>query len=44
MVCVDVTEVLFEGVRKIVKSDYYLRHVCLSIGLSFHMVHLCSYW
>jgi len=44
MVCVEVTEVLFERVRKTVKSDYKLRHVCLSVDLSLRMVHICSQW
>jgi len=31
-------------VRKISKSDYYFRRVCLSVGLSFSMEQLGPHW
>ena len=44
MICVGVTEVLHERFRKLAKSYYRLRHVCLFVGLSFRKVHLWSHW
>jgi hypothetical protein len=34
----------FRRVPKIVKSDYYVRHDCLSVRLSIGMEQLGSHW
>jgi hypothetical protein len=38
------TDLFFRSLRNVVKSDYWLRHICLSVRLSLLMEHLGSQW
>ena len=38
------TELVFRGVRKIEKSDYWHRHICLSVRPCVRMEHLGCHW
>jgi len=40
----DVRNPIFRRVRKNTKSDYELRHVCLSVRPTVHMEYLGSHW